>query len=663
MINPFRFLAVFFSLFVLLGCDQSKKTLEPKRSAHALQPSLSKQMLDAAERTGTPTAKKYGKVYFGGPILTMVGDVPKYAEALVVEDDMIVFVGELNQALQQFPYHAKEDLQGMTLLPGLIDGHSHFAGFPAQAVGAILLPSPDADVDDIPRLIETLKAWATPENLALNGWIFGMGFDDSQLAEKRFPTRDDLDQVSTEHPIMAIHISGHFASLNSQGLKELGIDANTPNPEGGVIRRYENSTEPNGVLEELAAIPFMSQVISPKTAEAAQLFLQSGLEMALSYGYTTIQEGRAFADSHEFLKQAANSHALTIDVVSYIDYSADHLLETSWYGRGYKNNYRIGGVKLTLDGSPQGRTAWKSKPYLIPPEGADEDYAGYPVIPSDEDVIAIYERSLANGWQILTHANGDAAMDQMLRTYRKAFEKFPQKDRRDVLIHGQYVRPDQLPQFHELGFIASLFPLHTFYWGDWHEQLLGKERVKFISPTRAALNLGMPLTIHTDAPVALPNLMRVVWTAVSRTSRSGQSIGEDQRLTVYEALQAITIWSAYQHFEETSKGSLEVGKLADLVVLDHNPLDVDIDEIKNIQVVKTIKSGAEVYSKIMSTKSSDQTKMMPGSDRDEHGCIGSAGYQWCARLKTCERPWELAEMKNINNDLEAFKTFCQSQSD
>jgi hypothetical protein len=233
----------------------------------------------------------------------------------------------------------------------------------------------------------------------------------------------------------------------------------------------------------------------------------------------------------------------------------------------------------------------------LPPEGASIDYAGYPAIPNDEDVAAIYENAFQNNWQILTHANGDAAMDQMIRTLIPLAKKYGIEERRFVLIHGQYVREDQLDAFKNLNVIASLFPLHTFYWGDWHKEIIGDSLGNRISPVKTALNKGIKITIHTDAPVALPNLMRVVWTAVERTSRSGQVIGEAEKLTPYEALKAITIWSAYQHFEEDTKGTLEEGKLADLVILDKNPLKVAPDTIKDIQVVETIKEGQTVFKK------------------------------------------------------------------
>ncbi|MCH2199813.1 MAG: amidohydrolase family protein [Flavobacteriales bacterium] len=550
-------------------------------------------------------------VYLNGSILTMKGVSPEYVECIAIAEGEIVYVGDEPEVAETFPQAEIVDLQGKTMLPGFIDAHCHFAGFPAQGVGAKILPPPDATVDSIDELVRVLKEWATPENIELTGWIFGMGLDDSVIRPVKvmgvqddmqpqsvMPTKDDLDRVSMEYPVIAIHISGHLAVVNSKGLEELGIDENTADPPGGKIRRVLGTMEPNGVLEELAIIPKMAEIVNPSTPEAAKVFLDSGIELALSYGYTTVQEGRAFLTSHQFLSSAAEYNQLPMDVVSYIDYSCDSLLLSDWYSDSYKNNYRIGGVKLTLDGSPQGRTAWCSHPYLIPPDGESAEYSGYPVIANDSIVKGIYDKCYKNNWQILTHCNGDAAMDQMIRTLSPVVEKYGVADRRTVLIHGQYIRKDQLAPFDSMNVIASLFPMHTYYWGDWHRQLIGDSLVQFISPTRAVLERGMRLTIHSDSPVALPNMMRLVGTAVNRTSRSGRIVGPDQRLTPYEALKCITEWSAYQHFEEDMKGTIEVGKVADLVVLDQNPLKVPVESIEDITVTHTIKEGKVIYTSL-----------------------------------------------------------------
>ena len=554
----------------IYSCNQSKKSNE------------------ISERTSAT-------IFYNGDIITMVGDAPQYVEALVEREGQIVFVGDKATALQKFDGKAKRlNLEGKTMLPGFIDGHAHFSFFATQAIGAQILPPPDAGAKNIPTLISILKEWNTPENRDLTGWIFGMGFDDSILEENRFPTKHDLDQVSKEFPIMIIHISGHFAVVNSKGLELLGITAESKDPDGGIIRR-ENNNEPNGVLEELAAIPYMMKVISPSGTEAKNKFFEAGQNMALSYGYTTAQEGRTM-HNHEDLVAAAESGKLKLDVVSYVDYLfADQYMNSKWNSKTYQNHYRIAGMKLTLDGSPQGRTAWRTQPYLIPPDGASKDYAGYPAIPEDSVVSSIYEKGFINNWQVLTHANGDAAIDQMIRTMKPLAEKYGNENRRNVLIHGQYVREDQLDSLKELDVIASLFPLHTFYWGDWHKQIIGDSLGNKISPTKTALEKGLKITTHTDAPVALPNLMRMVGISVERKSRSGAIIGAEEKLTPFQAIQSITSWSAYQHFEEDSKGTLEVGKLADLVILDKNPFKVSEENIKTIKVTTTIKEGQTVH--------------------------------------------------------------------
>jgi predicted amidohydrolase YtcJ len=211
-------------------------------------------------------------------------------------------------------------------------------------------------------------------------------------------------------------------------------------------------------------------------------------------------------------------------------------------------------------------------------------------------VSALFAEAYDKGWQVLCHANGDAAADQMIDAMRPHAERTGATDRRHVLVHGQLIRLEQLDAFAELGVIPSLFPMHTFYWGDWYDQIIGPEAAQRISPTRSALDRMPVITSHTDAPVALPNLMQILWSTVNRVSRSGKVMGPDERLTVEEALKSITIWGAYQHFEEDEKGSITEGKLADLVVLSDNPLTIDPMQLNTITVLETIKEGATVWS-------------------------------------------------------------------
>lgn len=535
-------------------------------------------------------------IYHGGDIVT-VDDKNPTAEAVAVAGGKIVAVGKKDDVLKLKGEKTKLiDLKGKTVVPGFIDGHAHFMGFGSQAVGANLLAPPDGGVKNIYDLVAKLQEFAKGPDVGRTGWIFGLGYDDAVLAEKRHPTRDDLDRVSKDVPVIAVHISGHFSAMNSAGLKKVGYTADTKDPAGGLIRRRPGGTEPNGVLEELASIPVMLPAINAQKQEDKEYFVKRGLELAKSFGYTTTNEGRAMGFQHKDLVSYSAKGLLDIDVVSFIDYTDRKEITSDFHTPEYRKHYRIGGMKITLDGSPQGRTGWRTKPYLLPPDGQKEGYKGYPAIRDTKEVEALIDEAYKNGWQVKVHANGDAAIDQLIDAVRPVQKQYKDGDRRVVLIHGQFIRQDQLDACKELHIFPSLFPMHTFYWGDWYEQIIGPELAQQISPMQSVLKRGMMCTSHTDAPVALPNLMQVMWATVNRTSRSGKVMGKDERVTPLEALKMITLWGAYQFKEEKTKGSLEVGKLADLVILDKNPLTVKPDAIKDIKVVETIKEGKTVYT-------------------------------------------------------------------
>ena len=529
----------------------------------------------------------------GGPIVTMEGDQPTTAEAIVVDDGKIIFVGSKADAMKQkVDDTVVKDLAGKTLMPGFVDGHAHFLGFGSQAVGANLLAPPDGTVNTVDDVVAKLKEFAASPDAGKTGWIFGLGYDDALLG--RHPTREDLDKVSTTIPVIAVHISGHFSAMNSAGLKAVGIGPDTPNPEGGVIRREADGKTPNGVLEELASIPYMIKAINPPAAADQDYFLQRGLEMAKSFGYTTTNEGRLMGPQHAGLKSAAERGLLDIDVNGWADYTVRKDLDAD-FSKDYKGHYRLAGLKITLDGSPQGRTAWRTMPYLLPPDGQKLGYKGYPAIPDTKQVEAYLDEAYTKGWPVKLHANGDAAIDQMFEALRPVVAKHGVKPGQAILIHGQFIRPDQVPQLKELGIFPSMFPMHTFYWGDWYTQIIGADKGAQISPMRSILNTGIHATSHTDAPVALPNLMQVVWATVNRTSRSGKIIGEGERVTPYEAMKMITLWGAEQMSEADSKGSIKEGKLADLVVLSDNPVTMNPADLNKVQVLETIKDGKTVW--------------------------------------------------------------------
>jgi predicted amidohydrolase YtcJ len=542
---------------------------------------------------GPAAAQAADTIYTGGDIVT-VNDAQPTAEAVAVKGGKILAVGT-REAIEKA--HAGQattrvDLAGRTLVPGLFDSHVHVAQLGTQAVGANLLAAPDGDANTIDDIVRKLKEFASGPDVKRTGWIFGMGYDDSLLG--RHPTRDDLDKVSTEVPVIAVHISGHFSAVNSVALKQIGYTAATKDPVGGIIRRRPGSREPLGVNEELAHFAYAFGAVSPKTQADRDYFLTRGLELAKSFGFTTAIEGRAQRANHDALKDAAARGLLDIDVLTYVDHADRAILDTEVSGT-YTNRYRAAGLKITLDGSAPGRTAWRTMPYLKPPPGAQADYKAYGAIPDTAELQGLVDEAYRKKWPTHIHANGDAAVDQMIAAVRPAFAKHGPADRRTVMIHGVLMRKDQLQTLKDLQVMPSLFPMHTFYWGDWYEQIVGPEQAQAIAPIGSALRLGMSPTSHSDAPVALPNLMQVMWATVNRVSRSGKVMGPDQRLTPIDALKSITLWSALQNFEDKTKGSIEVGKLADFAILDRNPITVDPMSINKILVVETIKEGKTVY--------------------------------------------------------------------
>ena len=540
-------------------------------------------------------------IYHNGDIITMEGDVPNYVEAIVVKEGKITFTGT-EQGAMEFTGDNRSmiDLQGKTLLPGFIDAHGHVwnAGF--QSLSANLLPPPDGKGSSVEEVVQLLQQWMAnnAESVEKYGAVIGFGYDDSQLMEKRHPTADDLDQVSDKIPILILHQSGHLGAMNHKALERVGYTDGVADPAGGLIRREPGTQIPNGVLEEMALFVPLIKFMSNLDNHANELIAKAGLEAYTRFGFTTAQEGRASKESCETWKLLASRGELPIDLASYVDFqSQGEYLAAEGTSPTYQNHYRLAGAKLSLDGSPQGKTAWLTKPYVVPPPGQPSDYRGYPAIKEDSIVQGFIDTAFENNWQILVHCNGDASGDQLIKAVSKATEKYGLKDRRSVMIHAQTVRFDQLDQMKELDIMPSFFGMHTFYWGDWHrDETLGKERAFRISPAKTALQKGMIFTEHHDAPVALPSSIMILYTAVNRISRSGDIIGPDERITPYEALSSITKWAAYQYFEEDSKGTLTPGKLADLVILDKNPLKVDPLDIINIKVLETIKEGKSVYS-------------------------------------------------------------------
>jgi predicted amidohydrolase YtcJ len=530
-------------------------------------------------------------LYIGGPILTMDA-ASSVAEALAVSGDRIAAVGSRKE-LQDWADSSTRvvDLEGRALLPGFIDGHGHFPGIGIFVLHLDLNSPPIGTVESVEEIVARLQHKAG--KTSRGRWVVGMGYDDTLLAERRHPTRADLDAASSKHPVAIIHISGHLAVVNSVALEKLEIAAGTPDPEGGRIRR-DSAGEPDGVLEETAMETVQAQVLAPSLLDGIKIAREAS-KRYVRVGITTAQNGFAPKSHFAGLTWLSRLGVIPIRLVFWPTQEVvDEMLEGTFSFSSYDPEWvRLGAAKLIADGSIQGYTGYLSRPYHVAP-GDDPEYRGYPRM-TREELLERVARYHANGLQVAVHGNGDAAIDDILDAFDHAQRLHPRGDARPVVVHAQMSREDQLDRMKALDVIPSFFSLHTYYWGDRHRDIfMGPERAARMSPARSAIARGLRLTIHCDTPVVPMEPLRLVWAAVNRRSASGALIGGEERISPIQALRAVTIDAAFQHFEEGLKGSLEPGKLADLVILSRSPLD-DPEHIDAIDVLETIVGGRTVY--------------------------------------------------------------------
>ena len=537
-------------------------------------------------------------VYFGGPILT-VNDAQPNAEAVAVKDGKILQVGSRAELEKNHKGASTQmiDLGGKTMTPGFIDGHSHFIFAMAVSKQANCTAPPVGPVKNIADLIATLQAFQKERNIPKGEIIMCYGYDGNELADKREMTRGDLDKAFPDNPVVAIHISGHGAVLNSAAMKKFGFSSATKTPPGGVILRKPGSQEPAGLVMETAYLPVFAGLPQPTKDQEAQA-LKDGQMIYAAAGITTAQEGATHANDLAVLERGADQNAFFIDIVSYpFILDLDKVLgehPPTTFGT-YHNHLKLGGVKIVSDGSPQGKTAFFTTPYLTGGPSGQKNWKGEPTFPQEE-LNAMVKKVYDDKLQLLVHANGDAAIDMALKAHEAAGGDLA-APRRTVIIHSQFVRKDQLQKYLDYKMIPSMFTDHVFFFGDVHKKNRGQEQAYFISPMNTALKMGLHPSNHTDFNVGPIDQTTVMWTAVNRTSRSGELMGADERITPAQALRAITLDAAYQYFEEGSKGSIEAGKRADLVILDQNPLTVDPSKIIDIKVMETIKDGKSVYKR------------------------------------------------------------------
>ena len=545
---------------------------------------------------------KATQIYRNGTILTM-DSRGSVVSALAVEGNVVLAVGTDDDVMAHAgPDTLVTDLRGRTMLPGFVDGHSHFVWAGLMFATQLDLSSPPVGkVKDIAEIRDLLKekAASTPKG----EWILGYGYDDTALADRRHPLASDMDDVTPDHPVLLRHVSGHLCSCNSRALALVGYDRNTPDPRGGIIRR-DGHGNPNGVLEEPPARePVFRHIPAPTEADWME-GIKAACAAYTAKGVTTAQDGFTATGDWGALKRAHELGLLRNRVqilpgVSRMDINTfnTHVSGTQLTADG---KISLGAAKLLADGSLQCYTGYLSNPYhkviYDLPDGPM--WRGYPMEPEQqfiEKVVGLHRQ----GWQLAIHGNGDDAIQMILNAYEEAQKRYPRADARHIVIHCQTVREDQLDRIKRLGVVPSFFVVHTYFWGDRHyEMFLGQDRAERISPLRSALKRGILFSNHNDTFVTPIDPLLSVWSAVNRRTSGGRILGENQTIPVMDALRSVTSWAAYQACEERIKGSLEPGKLADFVILEANPLTVAKETIKDIGISATIVGDEVVYGSL-----------------------------------------------------------------
>lgn len=556
-------------------------------------------------------------LYFNGDIITMEGDKPQYAEAIVEKEGILVFIGSLPDAEKMAGPRAKKiDLEGKCLLPGFVDPHGHLIYASKSMLDANL-----AGCADIPELIERLRQHL--QHVPEGGWLVGMGYRTEQLKEGRHPTAAELDAISSTIPIYIKDGSGHHGSINTGLMNALRLGPETPDPENGFFERDSKTGALIGhVAEEASYVvvggqrpPFTPEMINRGIALACQTWVENGHTTAMETGLGL------GSDDFETVQYVIDRQLLPIDLVLYVKgalvnsaiaasynvagkYAYDRksnpdvlLSARPDMNRRYYNRVRLAGLKFWLDGSNE--SALMSKPFTRLPAGiTDRNYKGMLTTPIAELDAAFEQYWKDERVQIAAHVIGDEAVEQFLQAIERAVGKQGMSDHRPVFQHAQFTRPDQVNRMKAVGGIPSFTMGGIEMMGDGIGAMFGNERVNWSVPANSMETAGLPWTCHTDWPAGVsPSEILGIHCAVNRTTKSGLVVAPQERVTPYQALRSITIHAAYQIKEEKNKGSLVVGKLADLVILDKNPLIVDPAFIKQIQVLQTIKEGKMVYAR------------------------------------------------------------------
>ena len=533
-------------------------------------------------------------LYMNGRILTMddAGNAKESAQAVLVSGGRVEAVGT-DEALRAMAGGGARivNLAGRTLCPAFIDAHSHF-----MAVAHSMLQVDLSEAQSLEDMSLAIGRYIASRRIVPGNFVLCRGYD----AEERggYPPIEALDALAPGYALVIQHPSGHAGMVNTLALEKLGITPDTRDPQGGRIGREGDRL--TGYLEENAFLLAQRAFPVPQMEEIVRA-MQDAQMLYAAHGIATVQEGLLLSSMLPMYREVLERGLLTLDVVGYPS-PQDYGAFAEAFPRsmeGYDRRFRLGGIKILLDGSPQARTAFLSAPY----EG-EKAYRGYPSMTPEQTVEAIrYADKL--GVQLLAHCNGDAAAQQLIDACKKAQKQGADLARiRPVMIHAQLLRADQMSELAALHITPSFFVAHVFHWGEIHAGNLGQERASRISALASAERSGLPFTLHQDAPVIKPDMLETLWVACERRTRHGVQLGAQECVSIDTALRAVTVNAARQ-YGEAGKGVIRPGMRADFVILSGDPLGTPVSELRSLRVEETVREGQTIWSRDASMPSKE----------------------------------------------------------
>ncbi len=549
--------------------------------------------------TSSASGSVADSVYINGNIYTMDEKQPT-ASALAVKGQELIYVGNSDEVKKYIGNNTSiTDLKGKTVIPGLIEGHMHLPMLGENLLKIDAFWKPKAEI------LAAVKREA--QTVQLGEWITGFGWNNTIWDDKTYPTKEELDAVAPNNPVVMERTDGHMIWVNSKALELAGITKDTKDPQGGEILRDADGN-PTGCLTDTAGEP-VQKIISPLSKEREKEAILKAQAQLISYGLTSVLDAGSDVDMINLFHELYRERKLKIRLYSLIGGDWGGTIgeaERAYIDRNdpvrelYDHRLSINGVKFFADGSLGSRSAAMLEDYSDRP-GHQGNYKF-----SDEQLYQEMKDAYGRGYQIATHAIGDGAVNQVINTYVKLMNENPRMDPRLRIEHFQIAQVPDIRRIGEYGILPAMQPTHATSDKSMAEDRIGGERMKGAYAWRKVIDSGNIIIGGSDAPVELVNPYHGLYAAVTRQDRSGQPQGGwyiAEAMTREEALKAFTIWAAYGQFEENIKGSLEVGKLADFAVIDRDYLKCPANEIKDIQVLTTVLGGEEVYRKDISEAS------------------------------------------------------------